>query len=194
MDRNLEGRSEILKMMTLRISALLCVRTLSLLLVLMLPQFATGATEEYRLGAGDEIAISVYREEDLSMSLQIDESGMFNYPYLGKIQAIGRTLTELEQTLTEGLLQDILVNPSVNVSIVRYRNFYIGGEVKAPGGYAYNPGLTIQQAITVAGGPTEWASKSKFQIVREGQANPVAANNSTVVRPGDTVTVLEGIF
>ena len=74
------------------------------------------------------------------------------------------------------------------------RLFYIGGEVKAPGGYPYNPGLTIQQAITVAGGPTEWASKNKFQILREGARDPIDADNATVVRPGDTVTVLEGIF
>ena len=165
-----------------------------LCLCLVVFSFFANAAEEYALGAGDEIAISVYREDDLSMTLQLDESGVFNYPYLGKIRAIGQTVSQLEQALTTGLLEDILVNPSVNVSIVTYRNFYIGGEVNSPGGYEYHPGLNIQQAITVAGGPTEWASKSKFQIIREGESQPRNADNTTPVRPGDTVTILEGIF
>ena len=117
----------------------------------------------YRLGPGDEIRIQVYDENDLSMSLHVDESGAFNYPYLGTVRANGRTIVELEKRLTAGLLEDVLVKPNVNVSITSYRNFYIGGEVKKPGGYPYQPGLTILQAVTIAGGPTEWASSSEFR-------------------------------
>ena len=148
-----------------------------------------GESEAYRLGAGDEIKVSVYQEDDLSMQLLLDESGKFNYPYLGTIFANDKTVAMLQDEITRGLLDDILINPSVNVSIVSYRNFYIGGEVKSPGGYEYNPGL-----IAMAGGPTEWASKSKFQITREGNTEAAAADNATLVRPGDTVMILEGIF
>jgi len=148
----------------------------------------------YRLGPGDEIQIQVYDENDLSMRLRVDESGTFNYPYLGTVTANGRTVVELEKRLIAGLLEDVLVKPNVNVSITSYRNFYIGGEVKKPGGYPYQPGLTILQAMTVAGGPTEWASSSKFRILKEGASEAVPANKKTLVRPGDTVTILEGIF
>ena len=110
------------------------------------------------------------------------------------MSANGKTVKELEREITRGLLQDVLVKPSVSVSIVTYRNFYIGGEVSRPGGYPYQPGLTVQQAITVAGGPTEWASSSKFQILREGASDAGSADGNTQVRPGDTVTILEGIF
>lgn len=148
----------------------------------------------YRLGPGDEIKIQVYEEDDLSMSLMLDQSGTFDYPYLGTITALGKTLNQLKQEITEGLLEDILVNPSVNVSMVSYRDFYIGGEVKKSGGYSYQPGLTVKQAITLAGGLTEWASSSKFEILREGSSRSEAANNNTLVYPGDTITILEGLF
>ena len=155
---------------------------------------ATLANTEYRLGAGDEIRIQVYDENDLSMTLRLDQTGTFNYPYLGNINAAGKTTGQIKDEITRGLLQDILINPSVNVSIVSYRQFYIGGEVKNSGGYPYQPGLTVQQAITIAGGLTEWASSSKVEILREGSSRPVSATNNTEIRPGDTVTILEGIF
>lgn len=155
---------------------------------------AAQADSNYTLGPGDKIRIQVYLEDDLSMELTLDETGTFDYPYLGAITAKGKTARQLKDELTRGLLQDILVNPSVNVSIESYRQFYIGGEVKQSGGYPYQPGLTVKQAITLAGGVTEWASSSKYEILREGARNPITADSNTIVRPGDTVTVLEGLF
>jgi polysaccharide export outer membrane protein len=148
----------------------------------------------YRFGAGDEIEILVHQEDDLSMRVRLSESGVFTYPYLGTITAKGKTAAELEAELTDGLLQDILVRPSVHVAIVGYRNFYIGGEVKRPGAYPYQPGITIKQAIAVAGGLTEWASSSKFEILKEGDVQTSPASDKTLIRPGDTVTVKEGLF
>jgi polysaccharide export outer membrane protein len=160
--------------------------------------FALGHTlaeeQDYRLSAGDEIAILVHGESDLSMNVKLSESGIFTYPYLGNITARGKTVPELQREITQGLLQDILVNPSVHVSVVAYRNFYIGGEVKRPGAYPFQPGLTIKQAITIAGGLTEWASSTKFEILREGSKRPDSAFDNTLLRPGDTVTVREGLF
>lgn len=170
------------------------VRQLAWLIGLLLFSGLAAGQSDYRVGSGDQIQIQVYEEPDLSLSLVLDETGTFNYPYLGTLTAKGKTLAQLKREITEGLLQDILVNPSVNVSIVSYRDFYIGGEVTRPGGYPYQPGLTVKQAITLAGGVTEWASSSKFEILREGDAESQPANNQTLVKPGDTVTILEGLF
>jgi len=169
-------------------------RLILLMICVSLMNAAFAVEKEYRFGAGDEIEILVHQEGDLSMRVRLSESGVFTYPYLGTITAKGKTAGELETELTAGLLQDILVHPSVHVAIAGYRNFYIGGEVKRPGAYPYQPDLTIKKAISVAGGLTEWASSSKFEILREGklQANP--ASNKTLIRPGDTVTVKEGLF
>ena len=168
-------------------------RQITALMLFGLSFFAIAGTD-YLLGAGDQIRIQVYEENDLSMSLRLSESGEFNYPYLGILSANGKTTDQLEVEVTEGLLQDVLVNPSVSISITSYRNFYIGGEVRKSGGYSYHPGLTVKQAITLAGGVTEWASSSKFEILREGHSKPVSASDNTLVKPGDTVTILEGIF
>jgi polysaccharide export outer membrane protein len=167
---------------------------LFVLVSLILTSQAFAVDQNYRLAAGDEIEILVYEESDLSMQVLLNESGVINYPYLGSITATGKTAGELEVELTAGLLQDILVHPSVHVSIVTYRNFYIGGEVKRPGAYPYQPGLTVKRAISVAGGLTEWASSSKFEILREDTTEAKSATESTLIRPGDTVTVKEGLF
>ena len=160
----------------------------------MLTPLSAGADFIYQLGAGDEIRIQVYGEDDLSMTLRLDETGTFNYPYLGALTAKRKTVKQLKDEITAGLLQDILINPSINVSIITYRDFYIGGEVKRTGGYPFQPGLTVKQAITLAGGVTEWASSSKYEILREGSTQPESASNSTPIFPGDTVTILEGLF
>jgi polysaccharide biosynthesis/export protein VpsN len=167
---------------------------IALLIALLVSFQAPADTNDYQLGAGDEIRIQVYQEDDLSMELRLDETGTFDYPYLGTITAKKRSLDQLKQTLTEGLLQDVLVNPNVSVSIVKYRDFYIGGEVKNSGSYPYQPGLTIKQAVNLAGGVTEWASSSKYEILREGSNLVESAGKNTAVRPGDTVTILEGLF
>ena len=130
------------------------------------------AAEEYLLEAGDEIAIQVYQESDLSMKVKLDRTGLINYPYLGNLKATGKTTAQLQQELDQGLRGDILINPSVNVSITRYRNFYIGGEVKSSGGYPFEPGLTVRQAVTL----------------------DLAADLNTRVQPGDSITVEEGLF
>ena len=111
------------------------LRLLSLLLVFIsLPSIANDNV--YRLGAGDLIAISVYDEPDLSLELRIGLSGAVSYPLLGDIDVAGLSPKELEQKLVERLKGPYLVDPSVSVSIMEYRPFYVTGEVEKPGSYA----------------------------------------------------------
>ncbi|MGD8110917.1 polysaccharide biosynthesis/export family protein [Vibrio sp. TRT 17S01] len=114
---------------------------------------AIAADSLYKIGAGDTIRIKVYGEDTLSMDeLKIDNRESIDYPYLGEIQLGGKTLEQLQKEITNGLKGDYLIDPKVNVAIVRYRNVYINGLVNAPGGYEYEPGLTVQKAISLAGG------------------------------------------
>ena len=70
---------------------------LAVLAALLMALPVAGATsEDYRLGAGDEISITVYEEDDLSMTLRIDQSGTFDYPYLGQIVAKGKSTNALK--------------------------------------------------------------------------------------------------
>lgn len=149
---------------------------------------------DYSLGTGDTIQITVHQESDLSMQILLNKNGQFSYPYLGIISALGKTTDQLALEIENGLRGDYLIEPSVSVSIVEYRNFYIGGEVRNPGGYSYQPGLTIKQAIVIAGGETEWASSSRYSVQRENSNQSSRANADTPIYPGDTVTVEAGLF
>ena len=110
---------------------------------------------QYQLGSGDRIQISVFGQDDLSMEVRLPDVGTINYPFLGEIKLVGLTAAQVEQLIYDGLLGDYLVNPSVSVAIVEYRPFFIDGEVKRPGGYAYQPGLSVNKAAALAGGYTE---------------------------------------
>ena len=140
-------------------------RLLFLLLLLVATFPAIAQEDSYRLGPGDRIDIRVFGEEDLSLSVLIGESGVLNYPLLGELRVSERTVKELETELTQRLRGDYLVDPDVTVSVDEYRPVFVNGEVKNPGAYPFQPGLTLQKAIALAGGFTERASRKKIQVL-----------------------------
>lgn len=151
----------------------------------------------YRLSAGDVISIRVLGEEDLSKEkIRLTDAGTVSHVALGEIRALGLTLGEVERIVADGLRGRYLVNPKVSVTIDEYRPFYINGMVEKPGGYPYQPGLTIRKAASLAGGFRERASLSKIYIIRERDATQRSqgANLNTLVMPGDIVTVEESFF
>lgn len=151
---------------------------------------------DYRLGAGDHISIMVYGEEDLELDAKLGESGVINYPYLGAIKVAGLTTSEVENKIEQGLRGDYLVNPSVHVSIEDYRPFYIFGEVKTPGSYPYEPGLTVDRAVALAGGLTERASMKGITVSRRinGKEVKLPVKLNSHVMAGDTVFVDDTFF
>lgn len=151
---------------------------------------------QYQLGSGDRINISVFGQDDLSMEIRLPDVGTINYPFLGELKLVGMTAAEVESLIYEGLLGDYLVNPSVSVAIVEYRPFFIDGEVKRPGGYPYQPGLSVNKAAALAGGYTERANRDKITIVREtdGQQFEFSVSVTDMIQPGDIVTVNQRFF
>ncbi len=156
-----------------------------------------GGESQYKLGAGDVIGIRVFGEPDLSFDkVRLTDAATFSFPFLGEVRAAGKTAAQLEKTLTRGLAGDYLIDPRVSVSILEYRDFFVNGEVKEPGGYPFKPGLTLRKAISLAGGFTERASRSKFEIVRDvdGERMEVPATLDTRIQPGDIITVDQSFF
>ncbi|MFK7857893.1 MAG: polysaccharide biosynthesis/export family protein [Granulosicoccus sp.] len=154
---------------------------------------------EYRLDRGDRISILVFDEPDLTLEAEVGANGIINYSYLGDIRIAGRTTQELEQTLTERLQDGYLVNPSVNVTIIEYRPFYINGEVRSPGSYPFEQGLTTEKAIALAGGLTDRASTRKIFVLRNADSPNATGKQEKLsmsgrVFPGDIVTIKEGFF
>ena len=156
----------------------------------------TWAQETYRLGPGDSITISVYDEPDLKMSLKISKSGILSFPFLEEFVVIGLTSEQLAKKIDTGLRGDYLINPQVNVSIDKYRPFFIHGAVVRPGGYPYQPDLTLDKAIALAGGLTNRASGSNWTVTRvnSGVQEVLNGNVNTAIMPDDIIKIEQSFF
>ena len=154
------------------------------------------AYSSYRLGPGDIISVQVFGEDDLTRQLKLEEDGRINYAFLGQIQLQGMTLPEIEQEITGRLRGDYLVNPQVSVTMAEYRLFFIHGEVKSPGSYHFQPGLTVSKAISLAGGLTERASERKIFLIPDGggEANRLRVTLDDLIQPGVTITIEQSFF
>ena len=149
---------------------------------------------DYRLGTGDEISIKVFGEEELSSEFTLSDAGTISYPFLGEINALDMTIGELSQLITKELADGYIINPSVNIQVIAYREFYINGQVEKPGAYPYQPGLTLHKAVALAGGYTERASGSKMYVLREGSNKRKKIKNNVKILPGDVITIEESFF
>ena len=171
-------------------------RLLSLLLVLLCAWVAEAAELApllggYRIGPNDVIRVQVFGEEDLTVESKVSGEGKINYPLLGMIPVDGRTIEELQQELTVRLAAGFVRQPKVSVSIVRHRNFYVSGEVRTPGGYPYEEGLTVEKALSLAGGLTEKADKQGLKVTRltDGRIVTLTIGPDDVIRPNDSLMV-----
>jgi len=153
-------------------------------------------TNHYRFSADDRISITVFGEPDLSLAkIRIATDGTISVPLIGRVRIQGLTAAEIEMELARLFANDYLKKPLITVSIVEYRQFYINGEVKKPGGYSFRDGLTVERAIALAGGFSERASKSKITIAREkNTGKAMRAELTTPIKPGDIITVKESFF
>jgi protein involved in polysaccharide export with SLBB domain len=152
---------------------------------------AAAPREGYRIGPNDIIRIQVFGEDDLTVESKVSGDGKINYPLLGMIRVDGRTIEEVQKELTGRLAAGYVRAPKVSVSIVQHRNFYVSGEVKAPGGYPYQEGLTIQKALSLAGGFSDKAGTGEIKVTRVigGRPETIAVNLNTVVFPEDFIIV-----
>ena len=167
-----------------------------LILFLVLFSSTLVAQEEgYRLNAGDAIRIYVYGEPDLTFDrLLVGQNGRISFPFLGELKVVGKTSAQLQQDLINGLKPDYLIDPRISVSIVRYRPFFVNGEVKSPGGLDFQPGLTLRKAISLAGGFTERANKKEFLLIADNDREERKVGLDYRVQPGDIITVRDTFF
>lgn len=170
--------------------------SLVLLLWLAAAALAQPTDRDYRLGPGDRIIIKVFGEDDLSMDVRLNDTGRLNYPFLGELVVQGLTVAELEQLITRGLKGSYLRDPTVTVLISEYRPFFVNGEVRSPGGFPYQPNLTVEQAIALGGGFTQGASHSRIEVIRasDPQHKAVRVELTDPVFAGDIIIVKQRIF
>src|SRR5688572_2427963 len=149
----------------------------------------------YRLGPNDIVKVQVYGEEDLTVESKVDGDGNIHFPVLGVISVVGKTIQELQDYLAVRLAEGYVRAPRVAAYVFKYRDIYISGEVRTPRAYPYEEGLTVQKAITMAGGLTEKAERGDdLRILRSvnGLDTVVSVKLDSLVLPDDTIVVAEG--
>lgn len=161
-----------------------------------LPKLASDAGSAYLLGAGDTLRITVFGEEDLSGTFKISDSGSISMPLVGQIPAQGLSVPDLQKKLVTILNAKAVKSPDVTVQIDAYRPFFILGEVKNPGSYAYVPDMTVLTAVAIAGGFTFRAAQDEVSVTRKlnGVAKESRASRDARVLPGDTIYIFERHF
>jgi polysaccharide export outer membrane protein len=128
----------------------------------------TDTSTDYRLVAGDKLRIEVYKDAQLSQSLQVRPDGKITLPLVGDVPAAGRTSVELRDAIGTAL-KDYITNPVVTVIVVEAtpQVVYVTGEVNKPGALTLvNGHMSVLQALAMAGGLTDFANKKDIRILR----------------------------
>jgi protein involved in polysaccharide export with SLBB domain len=156
----------------------------------------TIAPRTYVLRPNDQVRVQVYNEQNASGVYVVDGGGMVSIPLAGRIHAAGLTTAGLERAITQHLNGSILTDPHVNVQVATYGPFFIRGEVKQPGQFPYAPGMTIGDAVALAGGYTYRADETTAYVRPSGSGAEVARSLRTdvPVSPGDNIRIPESYF
>lgn len=153
-------------------------------------------TAGYRLGARDQIRVSVFNQADLTGDYVLDGDGRFSMPLIGTVNASGLTPAELAEHIINRLKPDYLINPRVSVEVSNYRPYFLVGEVQSTGSFAYVEGITYLTAIAMAGGYSYRAKKDVVFVIRAGdpEQKELKLDVNEKVRPGDIIRVAERFF
>jgi len=135
------------------------------------PRSLSDTTPQRSVGVlrpGDVLKIAVFRDKELSGDYPIDARGYVQIPGLGVIKAAGLEPTDVTDRLKLALVErgfarpEISVQPMIRVSVL--------GEVRSPNVYPVDPGTSLLQMLTVAGGPTDRARLKDTRVIRDGRA------------------------
>jgi len=161
------------------------------------PQPAAGNPPAYILGTGDKIRINVFGEPKLDGEYVVSSTGIVSFPLIGNVRATGQTVEALQENIRSQLAAGYLKDPRVSAEVLNYRPFYILGEINKPGEYPFVNGITVQQAVAMAGGFSYRANTRRVFIKRalDTSERPVQIKGKAVMlMPGDTVRVGERFF
>ena len=156
-----------------------------------------GKIATYTLNAGDRTRISVYNEPALSGEYAVTGDGNISYPLIGNVKVAGKSIEQTQEMIRSRLAAGYVKDPRVTIEVLNYRPYYMLGEVGKAGQYPFSIGLTITQAIAVAGG-FSYRANSKVVFVKRGD-DPIErkvdiTKNTVYVQPGDTIRVGERYF
>ncbi|GKS58291.1 hypothetical protein YTPLAS18_18180 [Nitrospira sp.] len=133
-------------------------------------RLANTVSENYTIGAEDILEITVWRNQDLSKTVQVRPDGRFSMPVIRDVVAVGKTPSQLADEITRRL-REYVQNPAVAISVkeVNSYNIFVLGEVVKPGKYPLKSKTTLLQGITIAGGFTPVAARNQVVVFRFGE-------------------------
>jgi polysaccharide biosynthesis/export protein len=148
-----------------------------------------GVDGSYVIGPGDIIAVSVWKEPDVSKVIPVRSDGKISLPLAGELQAGGVTPRELEKTISTGL-RDYISDPEVTVIVqeTRSRRFNILGQVAKPGEYSLKDSTTMLDAIAMAGGFRDFAKQKSIYVLRarpDGSQQRLPFNYKEAIKGGN---------
>jgi polysaccharide biosynthesis/export protein len=139
--------------------------------------------EEYKIGSGDVLFISVWKNEDLTREAIVLPDGTISFPLTGKIEAADKTVDELKLEL-ETKLKPFVNDPVISVAVkaINSLNIYVIGRVNIPGRFTLYTNVDVLQALSMAGGPNSYADRKNIRIFRKdnGQALCIKFNYKEV--------------
>ena len=204
----------------------LTVKTLLLLVALAIPAWAKNKTKQnnpapsrtdtsggapsvnpvdasYIIAPDDVLAIDVWKEAEITRTVPVRPDGKISLPLLNDVQAAGLTATDLASVIAERL-KKFIANPQVTVIVttVNSQRIYILGEVPRGGMVALLPNMTVLQAISSAGGFSQYANQKGIYVLRTENGQQVKypfnykevvkginIQQNIVLKPGDTIVV-----
>ncbi|MBN1847939.1 MAG: polysaccharide biosynthesis/export family protein [Deltaproteobacteria bacterium] len=159
--------------------------------------------EPYLIGPNDLLNIFVWREPELTQDLVVMPDGRITFPMIGEVMAQGKTTSALKDIITEKL-KDFVTAPEVTVIVreSRSRMIYTIGKLNQPGPFPLTPGMTVLQALSIAGGFAEWADVKKILILRRAGEKEIQIpfnykdfiegknpEQNIILNPNDTIVV-----
>ncbi len=150
----------------------------------------------YLIGAGDRLTIRVVGQPDLTGDYIVDGSGLISFPLIKSVKVGGLSAPQVRSLVAARLRRGFLRNPSVSVQTTNLRPFFILGEVRLAGNFPYQNGMTVQNAIAIAGGYSARANHRDVMLTRKDAngAQTVKVPVTTQLYPGDIVFVRERWF
>ena len=159
------------------------------------------ADADYKIGPQDVLRIDVWKEPDISRTIPVRPDGKVSLPLLNDVQAAGLTAMQLAGSLRESLSK-YLTSPQVTVTVteINSRRIYITGEVTHPGALPLLPNMTVLQALSSAGGFTQFAKVKNIYVLRTEGGKQVKhpfnykevvrgnlAEQNILLQPGDVI-------
>jgi polysaccharide export outer membrane protein len=163
---------------------------------------------EFLLGPEDVLIVTVWKNADLSREVVVRPDGLISMPLIGDVPAAGVTANALAKRIADRLTE-FMASPTVSVQVKEVNSYfiYVQGEVAKPGKYPLKSYATVLQGVSLAGGFTQYASRSKMQVLRvmpNGNGGPheiripvsyddlisgKGATGNFILRSGDTIVV-----